>query len=233
MSDADGGTSGSATPIADASSPDTAVATRTASKETWERRRIISEISAHWVQVIGIVVAGAWVVLTFGLKDLPTREEQFLSESELRWKNGATADTCIAEWYVKLRNNSRRSIDVRRVELRIWPYSLPSPQKGAPAFIDTEKVRPGAKREYLFHRELIGREDGLVDPYSPDGVSEGTFEWVFLREPQPRWVTLEIEAYRNQNGTDSLWFLSTTARVCDVEQQHGASFDALATSTAR
>ena len=182
----------------------------------WELRRLVSEVWAHWVQVVAIVTAGVWVAITFGIQYLPVREKQFVSESELRWTKGPTADTCIGEWYLKLRNNSRGSIDVRRVELRIWPYSLPLPRDDRPIFIDTEQFRPkeGTKNKYLFNRIYTAPEDGLVDRYSPDGESEGTFEWVFPQRQQPRWVTVEVELYEDTDGVNSLWFSSQTTRVC-------------------
>ena len=183
----------------------------------WPRWRDTSEVWKNWVEVAGLGIAGVWILIVFGLQSCPTREKQFSSETTFSWKDGPTRETCIAEFYVKITNISARSINIRRVDVRVWQYSLLAPTNGRPGYIDTEQVRPQHESGYAFLARFTGEHAPIVDEYSPNGATEHEFQWVFQRPPEPMWAVLEIQLYENISDKDSLWHVWDTERICSPE----------------
>jgi hypothetical protein len=183
------------------------------SSSKWEHRRVVSDIWKNWFQVIALSIAGIWAVFTFALQSLPNREKQFTSEYSLTWSDGPTPETCVADFYVKVRNISARSVDVRQVDVRMWSYRPPVPSGDEPGYVDAETFRPKGDH-YLSQKKFTLSDDPLVDRYAPNGVSDNTFEWVFRRPKVPAWISLEVELYGDKAASESLWFASETSAVC-------------------
>lgn len=134
--------------------------------ERWNSRHVISEVVKNWVEVLALCVAGIWALLVFGLQTLPVREKQFDSQAKLTWLEGPAPDTCIADWYVLVKNISSRSLTVRRIDVHVWKFELPVPLATKAAYIDVDTYRPAHPEQYLYSREFEKSSDPLVDEYA-------------------------------------------------------------------
>jgi len=180
-----------------------------------DKWRAISDTVKNWMQIVGLVFGGVWVVMTFGLQSCPSREKQLDGTSALEWSAGPTPDTCILSWDITVSNPTTRSIRIRRADVNVWEYQPLRRKDGGPALVDTERFRPKTFAKYLFHKSFSDRIDSFVDPYPPRGTAEEEFQWVFTRPAgRQQWIVVELELYESKSDRLPLWFISRTTEVC-------------------
>src|SRR5438874_13700335 len=174
------------------------------------RSAVFSQLALTWVQIFALICAAGWALFN----TCPHWQKQFEGESKLKWAPGPTPETCRAEWYVNVRNTSVRSIRVQRVDVRMWPYDLPMPLNGRPAYADEYAVEPQKHEDFLYFNAFKKESDPLVDEYAPNGVSDSTYIWTFPRPARPTWISMEVELYLDKDGKNSIWFCGETSQIC-------------------
>ena len=197
----------------------------TPAEERLENRRKMSEIIKNAFEVIGGSIAGIWVLVAFGLKDCPNRETHFEeTKGEFTWSPGPTAETCIADWTISIKNISSKSTDINHVEVIVWPLELPVPQGGKPGYLDFQRLRPTDSKQYLFSAEFDkGSEpstDPFIDHYSPNSADTHNFEWIFNRSKdtaRPAWIGLELALYENKGDKVAAWYSYHWSQLCPPE----------------
>jgi hypothetical protein len=179
----------------------------------WRQSRIVTDIIRSIIESVGLVIAGVWVLFTFGLQSCPAREKQFDSQEKLTWTDGPTPDTCIANYYVLLKNLSSRKLWIARTNVDIFRVSPVAPTESKPTFVDAEVFRPKRAQDYLFHESLDPVTGPFVDYYAPNGADDTTFHWIFKRPTLPEWVAIEVKFYE-KGESKTIWEVSQVSEVC-------------------
>jgi len=147
--------------------------TLAATKTVFERRvGIVKDI----VQTFGIIAAGIFAVVKFGIIDEPTLEKQLRVSGSLNWLQ--RPDFCIGYVEIEVTNMSKSRIDVGKIDGASW-------------LID-EPVKPPDHITHFDIRNTIAHKDPsdpfsyingpLVHLYLPGQSSHHTFEWLVPRK---------------------------------------------------
>jgi len=176
-----------------------------------ERRRARSEIVKNWVEVIGLLVGGGWILLTFGLRECPTRKTNFEPTADFSWDTND--ERCTANWHLALKNISSGIAEVNRVRFVAWTFDPPAPSGDAAAFVDLDALRPKGRERVVFERWFDRPDDPFVYDFPPNGMSAHMFELIFQRPSKPTYVVFEIELYRAKDDPP-IWRSFDWSPIC-------------------
>jgi len=179
----------------------------------WMRWRSTTEVVRNLIEAVGLVIAGFWVLVTFGLQSCPTRDKQFDSIDKLTWSEGPTPDTCVATYYVMLKNMSSRTLKIGRADVRLFGVTPSAPTEATPAFVYAEAFLPKRNEDYIFYQTLGPPSGSFVDFYAPNGSDDETFRWIFTKPKRPKWVAAEVKFFE-PGAKQPIWEVSQVSQVC-------------------
>ncbi|HSY48473.1 MAG TPA: hypothetical protein VLC46_06665 [Thermoanaerobaculia bacterium] len=180
----------------------------------WTRWRTTTEVAKNLVEAVGLLIAGLWVLLTFGLQSCPAREKQFDSVDKLTWTEGPTPQTCVANYYVMLKNISSRTMRIGRADVRLFRVVPSTPNEMRPAFLNADASRPKRKEDYMFYQTLLPPTGAFVDLYPPNGSNDTTFRWIFTKPKTPTWIAAEVWFFE-PGAKQLIWEVSEVSQVCE------------------
>jgi len=188
----------------------------------FERCKRFTEAAKDVVQLVAIVVGGIWVLLTFGLKECPTREPHFEVNSNVIWYESPMPQTCYAGWQVSVKNLSSRAVEIGHVKVAAWPFEPPMPGE-KPTFVEFSKFRPTDPDKFFFNREFDRgdppeAEKPLIGHYAPDVTASHSFEWIFKKGDSKTWVGFELAFYSDKKDKNALWYAYEWWPMCPPEK---------------
>src|ERR1700679_3890746 len=127
--------------------------------ERRERRRSRWEIRKNMVEIIAILIGGAWALITFGLKDYPAIALRRRAECTLKWSH-KRENHVRAEFNVTLTNSGSTSFKLRKAVLQGWELDGVYVSSDSIPYLDVTEImhkcgKPFVTKEFVY----VKRED--------------------------------------------------------------------------
>lgn len=145
------------------------------------------------VQILAIVLAGAWAWYHFKVTEAPTHGQNFLTEPEIEWQDAPQASHCYAVFSARFDNLSRSRIPIERVRRRFWIVPQPTTADNV-TFISMGEPQ-GAPVDSLSYTR-----GPFVQEYAPGAKVAYDLTWLVKRQPGIAVVRVDLF----EKATDSV-----------------------------
>jgi hypothetical protein len=125
-------------------------------------------------ETVAFLVAAAWGIFTFGVKDSPSLQQSLSSDQSLEIDSVAT-DRCSFNLKVQIKNAGKSSFQIDSVQINYW--LLPSEEITNDSFFDFDAYM----KKQLPRSTRMLRTIGLVHNYPPESEDYETFFYVLPR----------------------------------------------------
>jgi hypothetical protein len=131
------------------------------------------------VQILAIIIAGAWAYWTFGVQEEPSLEARARADSTITWFTPSKSENeCIAQFGPSLENVGASSFEISVVRLRGWIFERQLKDGGIATYIDSEEVQA---QDPFFEKEF--NNGPFIQRYPPTEKFSWTYEWIVSQEP--------------------------------------------------
>jgi hypothetical protein len=140
------------------------------------------------VQILAILIGGAFAIVKFGIVDSPTLQRNLRVSGELGWV--ARPALCMADLQIDVTNQSKSSIEVKQVRGQAWFVDEPPGSQKAINYFDILAAKKSNSPIEAFTYE----KGPLVQTYAPGQSAHHTFQWLVERRKNA-YVLFLIEAF--------------------------------------
>ncbi len=161
------------------------------------------------LEILAIIVAGAWAYSKYRETDMPQLQPRMSAISSLNWYRGSTKNTCLASFSVRLKNIGKAPVSVTSARLRVW--LVDSEDDGTTTYLDPNSLTPDPP---IFDKQLSSmRDSALITNYPLEIEQQEDFTFK-LKRAESRIALFSFRA-ETTAGTveESRW-----SYICDLPQ---------------